>query len=537
MKSILYKTFFNKISRIPHRFSTKIKLRKRTINNVNNLFFDYDALKKVIYEALQKHSIILTPVKGEVLEYYYLGNEVKIEIRKTDNEITYVVYEPHIKYTDDIITLFTELYLNSGNPCYTIECIVNVLNNRKDLLRIFLTKPNTILYYYLKLLSGYGALYSLILDPYIEEITGAYKDKIVYVIHRKYNWYGWIKTNIVLEPDAYDQLVLSLARKTNRHISLANPIAEGLTDDGVRIALTYSTEVSRKGSSFTLRKKPKTIWTITKLINEGFLSAQAAAYLWLILELKGSIIIIGGMGSGKTTLLQALLTLVPPSRKVVTIEDTPEIAGTSGLWDPLVVRASLNPRDAIDEYKLLKFALRRRADYIVVGEVRGKEARLLVQASRLGHGILTTFHAEKPESAIERLTAPPISIPKNLLNNIWTIVAMSNTGSLGERKVFEIVEITHKVTIKSIMKYSDREHILEPTNIRDIVDRSVRLPQVIDEETLVDELTNRTIFLSKLVSKGVFSINLLVRELMKYYSIEEEEVKEVASSVKEKSTR
>ncbi len=487
--------------------------------------FSRDTIDEVIASVLKRYVIGETINRGSIVEEYSVMDIVRVEIRRIDSELYYCVYEPPIDLDRNVVEVIKTLYIeNIHGICRDIECIIELLERHNpSLTDTFMSNPNTILYHYQKIESGYGPLYPLILDPYIEEASCTQEDRVVHVIHRKYSWYGWMKTNILLEPETIDQLVLALARKSGRHISYAHPIAEGLTDDGVRVALTYSREVSRKGSSFTIRKKPGTPWTITRLIDQGFLSPQIASYLWLVLELRGSILIVGGMSTGKTTLLQALLTLIPPTRKVVTIEDTPEITGSTGLWDPLVVRTMYSEKTSIDEYKLLRFALRRRADYIVVGEVRGREARLLVQASRLGHGTLATMHADSVQSAIERLVAPPISIPRNLLNNIWCIVSMDPSGSTGKRRVSCVSEFVGGNKFKKIAWYDKRENCFTPSSIEDVVDNSVRLREVLDRETLVSELSNRTMFLSKLVSKGVFSIDELSRYLNKYYGVEEVE--------------
>ncbi len=508
------------------RFFNKLFFLKQSMSR-SRLFSD-GVVEDVIASVLERYSIKHPSPKGGVVEEYSVADIVRVEIRKNGNELYYTVYEPELALDRRVVDVIKTLYIaNTYRECRDIECILGYLErSNPELIKVFMSDPNTLMYYYMKMESGYGPLYPLILDPWVEEISGCQEDHIVHIIHRRYNWYGWMKTNIVLEKDAIDQLVLALARKSGRHLSYAHPLAEGLTEEGVRVALTYSNEVSRKGSSFTLRKKPGTPWTITRLIDQGVLSPQIASYLWLVLELRGSIIIVGGMSTGKTTLLQALLTLIPPTRRVVTIEDTPEITGSTGLWDPLVIRVTYSEKNSIDEYKLLKFALRRRADYIVVGEVRGREARLLVQASRLGHGTLATLHAENAQTAIERLTAPPISIPRNLLNNIWSIVVMNPYGASGERRIDYVSEVVDHSKVKKITWYDRGGGFFEPTSIEELVDNSVRLRKVLDRETLIAELSSRTLFLSKLVSQGVFSIDDLSQKLGEYYEVEEVEVVE-----------
>ncbi len=468
-------------------------------------------LMKEILESMVKTDYVRPRGNLNPIQQYTVRDTLLVYINRDRNRLEYIVVEPELKpgVEEAVLTIYME------NPnCMSNYCIEKTIRrlNDEEIYNTYVNNPIEINYYYQKLRSGYGPLYPLILDPRIEEISGNSMDKYVQVIHRDYTWYGWMNTNLVLEEGEIDRLVLGLARRSGKHLSLAYPLAEGLTPEGMRISLTYGWEVSRKGSSFTVRKKPPRIISITELVDDNVVDAAIVSYLWLILELKGFIVIGGGMSSGKTTLLQALLTLIPPTRRVVTIEDTPEIMGSTGIWDPLTERMAINDNEAnIDMYKLLKFSLRRRADYIVVGEVRGREARLLVQASRLGHGILTTIHGESAESIIERLIAPPISIPKKLLSNIWSIVIMENNN--GRRIVSKVYEIDRRLNIVEI--YNNRGG--SGFSIEDIVDKTNRLKELLDDETLRIELTGRTVFIQQLVNKGVFSTDVLAEEITKYY--------------------
>lgn len=526
----MLKTILNSVSILRSR----IKNRSLGFSSlfIKDIFID-EYVSTILRDLIRKYYVGGGSIQGATISVYSIRDCIEVVIKRSNERLYYIINEPVID--SDSIEVIEVLYReNVSSKCRSIGCISKVLESRNlELVNKFFKNPVTIMYHYSKLESGYGPLYPLIIDEKIEEISCSENDKKVFIIHRDYIWYGWMETNIVLDKEIIDNLVLALARKIGQHISLAHPIAEGLTKEGIRVALTYSNEVSRKGSSFVLRKKPGTPWTITRLIDQGVLSPQIAAYLWLVLELRGSIMIVGGMSTGKTTLLQALLTLIPPTKRVITIEDTPEITATTGLWDPLVIRPNPNTQLYIDEYKLLKFALRRRADYVVVGEVRGKEARLLVQASRLGHGVLATMHADSAQAAIERLSSPPISIPRNLLDSIWTIVVMDPGGSSGFRRIKDVYEIARETrSLRRITWYENGS--FEPSSVEALVDNSVRLSLALDREIAIDEISNRTVFLSQLVSNGIFDINSLSNELHRFYSIALEEVPEAIIDVDNK---
>jgi len=240
--------------------------------------------------------------------------------------------------------------------------------------------------------------------------------------------------------------------------------------------VTYSREISRFGSSLVIRKYPPKTLTIVDLVAERILSPLMASYLWLLVEAQRFILITGGMGSGKTTLLQALAGLIPPFRRVVTIEDTPELRLPNRHWDSLATRPSLPGSEVseIDLETLLKFALRRRAEYIIVGEVRGREARLLAQAATIGHGCITTFHADGPEAAIMRLSLDPISLPRMFLKSISAIVHIKRypdfTGGV-RRRVASVTEVTGD-NLVDVFKLDIRLDVFVPENAEDVVKSS-----------------------------------------------------------------
>jgi len=437
---------------------------------------------------------------AEVLEQYRLLGIVDVAIGTSNGELYYVVSEPRLTRSD--IHVAVESYLSSVNS--RVEDDLDYLNTRSSL--------SASDYNYLKIYSGLGPLLPFIIDEKIEDISLSRSSGRVYIVHSDFSWYGWIRSNVVIDPGLVDRLAMTISRKTGKHLSMTQPLAEGSIKGLVRVSVVYGDTISSQGTSIVIRKKPGELWTITRLINEGTITTELASYLWLILERRGWIIVAGPVSAGKTTLLQAMLTLIPPSRKVIIIEDTPELVATSDLWDVFAERAEVFSQvSPIDSYVLLKFALRRRPDYIVIGEVRGVEARLLVQASRLGHGVLNTIHADSSESVIQRLTAPPISIPKNLLNNIWTIVLMSVQGS--KRRVIRVSEVSNSGSLVDIFDSSSQEHL----ELEDIASRCERLRQYYHGSRLQEALAERALFLEKLVSRGVFSHWELSGKISEYY--------------------
>lgn len=364
-------------------------------------------------------------------------------------------------------------------------------------------------YFLEKALSGYGPLYPLVIDSHVEDIAVEGPGRDVSVIHRLMAD-RWISVDLRLNEDEVDSLAIQLSRKAGKAVSLSAPIAEGLTGEGFRVAVSFSRQVSRFGSSFVVRKYPEKPITLGDLIASRVISPLAAAYLWMLVESQQFILIVGSMGAGKTTLLQSLASLIPPFYRVVTIEDTPELVLPVPRWDALVTRPK-TPGEQIEDIgleELLKFALRRRAEYVIVGEVRGREARLLAQAAASGHGSMTTMHADSPEGAVLRLQLEPISLPPLFLTLIGSIVhikRLPGPGGRARRRVFTIAEIQGD-EIVYIFKWNPHEDSFEPDVARDVVERSEslarareRIPDVTGNP--VEELEERASLLERLAGE------------------------------------
>ena len=289
--------------------------------------------------------------------------------------------------------------------------------------------------------AGYAMLDPLIRDPNIEDISGE-ADVHVYVYHKKY---GWLRTSIYLDRNNAEKLVKLLALRSRRDINAANPIAEGsLVPEGYRAHLALHV-VTRRGSTFTIRKYAEEPFTLPRLVALGTLSPRIAGYFWLAVDFITSMLIAGPMGSGKTTLLNTIAMLLPPEFKIVTLEDTPEIFLPHENWVPLVTRPSFESgvRD-IGLFDLLKSSLRQRPEYLVIGEIRGEEAATFFQAIAVGHGGLATIHGESIHHVVRRLRSPPLNVAPELIPLVKVIV-LNRNFNLPEglaRRVAEVVEVS-----------------------------------------------------------------------------------------------
>lgn len=298
------------------------------------------------------------------------------------------------------------------------------------------------LFYYVKRdMLGYGPLDVLVKDPRIEDISCDGVGVPVYVWHNRFES---LPTNVVFNsPEELESVVVRLSHRAGKHISVANPIVEGSLPEGYRLHATLS-EISRKGGSFTIRKFREVPFSIIDLLRLGTVSLELAAYLWLVVEARRSLMVVGATASGKTTTLNAVATFIRPEAKIVTIEETPELNLPHENWVPLVARPSTDPwARSVTLFDLLKSALRMRPDYIIVGEVRGEEAFTLFQAIATGHAGMCTMHAENVDYAVKRLISEPMKVPSFLipLMNVILTIKRVQVGETITRRVMEVREM------------------------------------------------------------------------------------------------
>lgn len=294
------------------------------------------------------------------------------------------------------------------------------------------------MYYLRRDLLGYGVLDPLVRDPYIEDIhvdgPGA-----VYIWHSR--WES-LKTDITLTPDDLEGYVQRFSALVGKSVSYADPILEGMLPEGYRVELV-TPPISPRGPSFVIRKYFVVPITLVDMVKMGTISADAVAYLWLMLDYGRNVVIVGPTGAGKTTLLNALLYLINPDAKILTIEDTREINIVHEHWQALVTRPSRTEgvRD-VSAFDLLAVAMRSRPDYVVVGEVRGEEAYVLFQAFGSGHSGATTIHAETIEDAVRRLLTRPMNVPPMLISlaHVFVRILRVKVGDSIVRRVVEIAE-------------------------------------------------------------------------------------------------
>ncbi|MBC7091672.1 MAG: type II/IV secretion system ATPase subunit [Nitrososphaeria archaeon] len=368
--------------------------------------------------------------------------------------------------------------------------------------------------------SGYGLLEPLMADDNVSDISCSAFTQPVLVRHREFSEYNWMATNVVFSEEELDTLVQKMASKHGKGINILSPASEITTREGHRIMLTFKNEITLPSSTFSIRKFPKNPWTIAKLIAYRTLNEDLAAYLWQVLENRHFIIISGAMGSGKTTLLSTLLQLIDLRHKILTIEDTAEIAlGDRVNWQRLITRKSAySGTNDISLLDLTLLSLRSSSDYIALGEVRGAEIQALVQAAGTGLGCITTFHAGGFQELLSRMKGKPLSVEDSFLQTIKCVVFLSNVkASNGKilRKVTSVEEpyFREGEGFKSNIVY-DYEAEGDEVEVDKIVSRSRLFDKV--KDTLKEACRKRD-FLRNVASLKAYTFEQLQPLLSRFY--------------------
>ena len=402
-------------------------------------------------------------------------------------------------------------------------------------------------YYIIRDFMGYGPVDVFMHDINSEDVSCDGVGVPIFVFHRKYES---VKTNIVFnDEEKLNSFVVFLGQKCGKQISVSSPILDGTTPEGHRLQATYAREVTSRGSSFTIRLFKEKPFTPVDMINYGTASPEMMAYFWMSVEAGESGMIVGGTGNGKTSTLNAISLFIPPSAKIVTMEDTREINLPHENWIPGSTRSGVGERNAdgkapgeIDMFDLVRAALRQRPNYIIVGEVRGKEAYTMFQAMATGHTTYSTMHADSVKLMINRLENPPINIPRILLTALRTVVVQQQVrvGKENARRIKTIVELigfepgTNEIITNVVFEWDQARDVFIFKGHSALFDKLMELKNWTHEE-LSDEF-NRRIDLIKFLVKRNLNNHMEIWSLInRYYRDQEGTIKEVRSVLEKHS--
>jgi len=424
---------------------------------------------------------------------------------------------------------------------YLTEQVEQIIDEYE--IQVDAVSKKKILYYIKRESLGFGKIDPLMKDPNIEDISCDGANVPIFLYHRKY---GSVRSNVQFKDEielAY--FVVRLAQKCGKHISIAEPMLDATMPDGSRIQMTLSTEVTAKGSTFTIRKFRADPFTPPDLTALNTMSAEILAYFWLAVENGVNALIAGGTASGKTTILNALSLFIPREAKIVSIEETREINLPHPNWIPGVARSGFGEIVAdrmvgeIDMYDLMKAALRQRPEYIIVGEIRGKEAYVLFQAMATGHATYSTVHADSAKSLIHRLEGKPIEIPRVMLQALDIVSIQITTRVKGRRvrrckQIIEIIDIdptTKEILTNEVFRWDPVEDKFVYTG-KSYVLEGIRARWELDKEEMTMEVRRRAEVLEWMRDTNIRSFKEVAKAISRYTENPEDFMKKIRQEEK-----
>lgn len=460
-------------------------IRWKVMEDIEQYITSLDTIKKSRPEIVDK----LRDKSEELVEKY-----IDINSKKPNKELASIKNKIGIESTDNTESFFTE---------ESMEKIV---------------------YYVIRDIAKYNRLTPILKDSFVEDISCNGPDIPVFVYHSEH---GDMETNIMYEEKELNLFVSMLAQRSGKHISVAQPNVSGRLPGGYRVQLTLAKEISPKGSNFTIRRFNDEPFTPVDLLDYDTFSVEQMAYLWLAIENNKSLIFAGGTASGKTTSMNAISLFIPPKSKVITIEDTQEITLQHTNWIQSVTRDAFgqNESSKINMYSLLRDALRQRPEYIIVGEVRGKEAQTLFQAMSTGHTTYSTMHADDVQSAINRLEHEPINLPRQMITALDILSIQVRTEKDGKkiRRCKNLVEIgsikekNNKLEANSLYKYNPEKDSIEGNIDDSRVLEEIKVSKNWSDKELKNELKNRIKLLNYLKNKDVPYGYVKITKILRLY--------------------
>lgn len=287
---------------------------------------------------------------------------------------------------------------------------------------------------------------------------------------------GRCRTNVCLGATDAESLLARFRTESGRPFSEARPYLEtDLSGYSTRVT-AIGKPLSPEGIAIALRRHSTDPWTLPRLIEAGSLTPLAAGLLSFLIDGQSTILVAGSRGAGKTSLLGALLLEFPRSQRILTVEDTLELPSDTmkrlGFKvQSMQVRSSLGGMGELGADEALRLSLRLGESAIVMGEVRGQEARTLYEAMRTGtagSSVLGTIHGSSARSVFERVVHD-MGIPAKAFSATDIVVVAGLRRPFGSqksmRRVTEIAEVDkeREGAFRQLMVYDEARDCLVET--------------------------------------------------------------------------
>ncbi len=361
-------------------------------------------------------------------------------------------------------------------------------------------------------LHGYSVIQPLLNDENVEEITFNGEDPI-YIYHREK---GVCKTNLAFTKAELSSFLMQLSIEPDAGI------IETRLADGSRASVLTPPLVANH--SVTIRKFRAHPLSIMDLLEKNTVSVELAAFLWTAVDglmvTPFNFLIVGSTSAGKTSLLNACSAFIPPSERIIVIEDVPEINLSSKQNS---VQATATPD--FDMQALLKSSLRLRPDRIIIGDIRGSEAETLFTAMNTGHrGVMGTLHANNATDAMTRLQNAPMNVPRGLLPLCDFIIVEQRFNDRKKgiiRRVVQVAEVTkieeEVIAMNDLFLYDPLSDSIERTRFQSLAVEKLSKAMNLSINEVKGAMQQRVEILQDLQKEGIKQSSDVNAFMLKYY--------------------
>lgn len=296
--------------------------------------------------------------------------------------------------------------------------------------------------------NGFGCLDSLLNDPDISEILVNRFDQVFFEKNGKLSQ----SLDYFFSEQTYSAVLDRLSQQCHSYLNREKPFVESQLGKW-RITILFS-ELSRGSNLLSIRKQPADVWTLPRLRELDWCTDAQLRLIEDVFKSKKNFLVVGGTGSGKTSFLQSLLQQFSENERAVIIEDTQELHLPNPVCCSLLTRQ--DPSGSVGDVTmddLLKRALRLRPDRLVIGEIRGAEAKSLLMALATGHdGSFGSMHARTAQEALLRLEMLiQMGAPQ------WNLKSIRNLIAMTLQVVFVVEKVDGKRKLKGIWEITSVE--------------------------------------------------------------------------------
>jgi type IV secretory pathway ATPase VirB11/archaellum biosynthesis ATPase len=437
-----------------------------------------DALQPFLKPCISFTRVLLNPPAGKLVDAYQVGDASVRIYQLPDLQHFYFVVPSEFSLSSEKIDLLRKtqekLFSKVENPLPSREqlrksverCLLEISAEQGILLEN--NEVDFLASIFLRHTIGLGMIELLLDDPWVQDIyiDAPLGHAPVYLYHRNYEE---CITNLYLTPADAEPLVSKFRAWSGRSFSESNPVLE--LEWGRTRVTVVGKPLSPQGISFSFRRHRPLPWTLAQFVASGLLPSTVAAFLSLAVDAQSSILITGSRGSGKTSLLGSLLLEIHPKFRIVVVEDTPELPvdRLRELGYKIQTLQTKSPLSASGEgvsaEDALRTVLRMGESVLVLGEVRGPEAKVLFEAMRIGavgNSVLGTLHGSSSRDVLERIVYD-LGIPASSFKSTDLIVCLGpvrKSGSISKRrKLLQLTEVRKfpQLDLYDLVVYDSRD--------------------------------------------------------------------------------